>query len=57
MYVKVKLNTGILVLFQLIMLLRAHEPKDLVSLFQLSCQVFYFLMEGVCFIPTCLSTL
>lgn len=29
MYVKVKLNTGILVLFQLIMLLKAHEPKDL----------------------------
>lgn len=29
MYIKVKLNTGILVLFQLIMLLRAHEPKDL----------------------------
>lgn len=26
MSVKVKLNTGILVLFQLIMLLRAHEP-------------------------------
>lgn len=28
-YVRVKLNTRILVLFQLIMLLRAHEPKDL----------------------------
>lgn len=29
MYAKMKLNTGILVLFHLIMLPRAHEPKDL----------------------------